>query len=205
MSEQEILDISVKLVHLSARLDLFIQQTTDQLASLASRVDLLARQVESARTASASFQVVTSAAPSVAGSYSSSHDFNNLAEEIPPVPDFVVRLCSSLTASKLDFKERAARAWEAGWWARFCVAGRINKVRPSKPIELANTCYIILRAEGYPCPLLCQKASDYRAVVGDFKKQTVSHGFPSLAEARAYCHGAGVQFPDSTFTWSSQQ
>lgn len=205
MSDQELLDFAVKLDHLSERLDIFIQRITDQLASLTSRVDLLACQVEALRAPSTSFQVVTSAAPSVAGSNASSHDFNSLAAEIPPVPDFVVRICSALTASRLDFKDRAARAWEAGWWARFCVAGRINKVRPSKPIELANTCYIILRAEGYNCPLLCQKASDYRAVVGNFQRQTVSHGFPSLAEAKAYCHGAGVQFPDTTYTWSSQQ
>ena len=120
--------IAVKLDHLSERVGNFIQRFSDQLASLTSRVDLLARQDESQRAASTSFQVVTSAAPSIAGSYASSHDFNTLAEEIPPVPDFVVRLCSSLSASKLDFKERAGRAWEAGWWARFCAAGRINKV-----------------------------------------------------------------------------
>jgi len=49
MSDQEILDIAVKLDHLSERLDNFIQRTSDQLAS--SRVDLLARQVEPLRAA----------------------------------------------------------------------------------------------------------------------------------------------------------
>ena len=48
--------------------------------------------------------------------------------------------------------------------------GTYGKVRPSRPIGLANTCYIIIRAEGYTHPLLCQKASDYRAMVGNFKR-----------------------------------
>ena len=207
MSEQELLDISIKVDHLSERLENLSLRVSEQLDSLSARVDQLAGQLESLRTASsASFQLISSAAPgapSVASSVGSSHDFNILAAEIPPVPDFVVRLCATLTASRLDFRERASRAWEAGWWAKFCAAGRIAKVRPSKPIELANTCYIIIQAEGFSCPILCQKASDYRAVVGNFQRSSISHGFPSLAEAKAYCYGAGVQFPATTYSWSS--
>ena len=66
-------------------------------------------------------------------------------------------------------------------------------------IDLANQCYIVLRAPGHQVPLLALRAGDYRHVVGDFTSDTISHGFPSQAEARAYCLGAGVEFP-----WSSR-
>ena len=198
MSDQELLDLACKVDHLS-----------ELIAALTVRVDNLDRQLSTLRSAPASFQLVTSVAPSsaasVAESTTSSHDYNLLAAEIPQVPDFVVRLCSSLSGSRLDFRARASRAWEAGWWAKFVLSGRLSKVRPSQPIELANTCYIILRAEGFECPLLCQRAGDYRAVVGNFQRPSVSHGFPSLSEAKAYCHGAGVSFPTSTYQWSSSQ
>ena len=197
MSEQQFQD-------LSARVDLL----SDQVAELTQAVRQLTL-VNSAPTGS--YQLVSSPAPSSApaaysaagASFSSTNDlYNSLAEEIPKVPDFVVRSCSLLSGSSLSFGERAARAWECGWWARFVLEGKLTKVRPSKPINLANTIYVVLKAEGYSCPLLATKASDYRAIVKDFKQSTLSHGFPSQAEAKAYCLGAGVSYPDQIYRWS---
>ena len=206
MSEAELLDLAIKVDHLAEQIGSLVVSIGDRLDRLETKVNQFAVQLSSFRASSSSFHLVSSAAPgspSVAGSVASSHDFNALAAEIPQVPDWIIHSCSALTSSRLDFRERAVRAWEAGWWAKFCVSGRINKVRPSKPIELPNSCYIVLQAEGYRCPLLCKKASDYRAVVGNFQQQSVSHGFASLAEAKAYCSGAGVEFPTTVFTWSS--
>lgn len=141
-------------------------------------------------------------AQSQASCNSSNGEYNRLAALIPPVPDFVVRLCVQLSSGKLHYRESA---WEAGYWARFVLEGQISKPRPTGPIELANGYYVVLRAEGFVCPLVCTKASDYRSVVGDFLPSTISHGFPSQAEARAYCQGAGVEYPATVYQWSSSR
>ena len=61
------------------------------------------------------------------------------------------------------------------------------------------------KAQGYLCPLYVTSASAYRAIVGDFKSDTLSHGFGSQAEAKVYCAGAGVAFPSAPHQWTSQQ
>ena len=124
-----------------------------------------------------------------------------LALEIPPIPDFVARSCANLSGGSLSHIQRANRAWEAGWWARFCLEERLSKPRPTIPFDLPNQQYIVLRAPGYTCPLRVQKASDYRHIVQDFRGPTLSHGFASQAEARAYCQGAGVEYPVNLFQW----
>ena len=140
-----------------------------------------------------------------ARSVSSNGDYNTLAEQIPGVPDFLVRSCANLSGGTLGFRARAQRAWEAGWWAKFCLRGQLSKPRPTKPIDLANTCYIILRTEGHTCPILVHRASDYRFLLQDFKFASISHGFPSLAEAKVYCKAAEVEFPVSAYQWSPSQ
>ena len=59
--------------------------------------------------------------------------------------------------------------------------------------------------EGFETPLLCLRASDYRAVVGQFQPGTLSHGFPSQSEAKVYCAAAGVNFPSSVYQWRPQR
>lgn len=115
-----------------------------------------------------------------------------MAETIPPVPQKVLRACSLLTGGGIPFADRAARAWEAGYWARFVLEGLLTKPRPTKP----NQYYVVLRAEGFSCPLLCDKARDYRYVVGDSKQ-------PSKCEAWVYARAAGVPLPAEPFRWRS--
>ena len=156
-----------------------------------------------------SFQVLSSAAsaasepvPASEQSFSSNGEYNSLAAEIPVVPEFCVSLCGSLKGGKFSFRERASRAWESGWWARFTLAGRIAKPRPSKQCDVRNTIYVVLRAEGYSCPLYVTTAAQYRTIVGDFTSSTVSHGFGSLAEAKIYALGAGITLPSSPLQWN---
>lgn len=184
------------------------------LESLAARVDLLAIQLEDLTLAFNNFRVSaaqhqrgggypdhnspTASVPSSAATVeSTSATYNRLAEEIPEVSLEAVELCSRLSGGSLSQRQRAARAWESGWWARFCLANRLSKPRPSRPIDLGNSVYVVLRAEGHTCPKLLNRASDYRAIVGQFTENTISHGFPSLAEARVYCSAAGVTCPTS--------
>ena len=122
------------------------------IASLSDKVDLLVEQISRLTVAvgrlvekeesSRSFTVVASAtssfpvAPEIlpgssvsqVGSCTSQDSiYNDLAKEIPVVPDFAIRLRSGLSAGSLTFKQRAERAWESGHWARFVLQGRANK------------------------------------------------------------------------------
>ncbi len=127
--------------------------------------------------------------------------YNTLASEIPPCPEFCLRLATSLRGSAEENVARARRAWEIGYWARYALEGRVRVPRPSVAIPQANSVYVVLRAPGFDCPLYCVKAGDYRHVAKDFSEGTLSHGFPSQAEARIYCHGAGVSFPSQVSSW----
>ena len=202
---------------MSEDLGLLVQRVdllSSQVAELTEAVSRLAAVVEPPSRAPSSYEVVSSyvgpkASPvaSRAGSSvslaSSSALYNELALEIPAVPEEVVRCCAGLVGGNLSPFLRAERAWKIGFWARFCLEGRLQRPRPSPGIDLANQCYIILRAPGFEVPLLALRASEYRQVVGDFKNNTLSHGFPTQAEARAYCEGAGVSFPDRPWRPSS--
>jgi hypothetical protein len=161
------------------------------LHTLVAKVDSLSLRLDNLeRGQSAESQP----APSVAGSRSSQYDA--LANQIPELPGWALDLASSLRDTKLTKRERALRAWESGTWAKFCLEGRVPTPRPSKPIDLAN--------QGFECPLFCETASTYRAVVRQFEG-TISHGFPSKAEARIYCGAAGFVFPERPYQWISQQ
>ena len=169
------------------------------LRTLISKVDSLSLRLDSLeRAQSAGSQP----APSVAGSRSSQYDA--LATEIPELPGWAVDLASALKDTKLTKRERALRAWESGTWAKFSLEGRVPTPRPSKPIDLSNQVYVVLRAPGFECPLYCESASAYRSVVKQFEG-TISHGFPSKAEARIYCGAAGFVLPERPYQWSSQQ
>ena len=141
-------------------------------------------------------------APSVvSASSTTSQVYNELATQIPPVPAQVADLASSLRRGPLDAKERASRAWTIGYWARFVLEGRVSKPRPSPPIGLPNTVYVVIRAPGISSPVVCTTGSDYRALVGNFDRDTLSHGFPSVAEAKIYCSGANILYPTTIYQW----
>jgi hypothetical protein len=202
-----------------------VETLSQRIDSLSERVDTLGRRVEDlAETlqrltsalssnpllAPGPFSEAGRAAPvpsetaSVSGA-SRTSQYNQLAAEIPVVPDFCVALCNRLSAGTLSSRQRAERAWEAGYWARFVLEGRVQKPRPSVLCDVANTIYVVLRAPGYQCPLYVHSSGIYRAIVGNFKADTISHGFASQAEATIYCTGAGVTLPSAPYQWSHQQ
>ena len=178
-----------------------------QVRDLQDRVAVLERRLEALLVSKGqdgddwSVVSTTPPAPKCSAGSSSSAGYNQLASQIPDCPAEGLRLCESLRGGRLSSKERAQRAWSAGVWAKFVLQGRVSKPRPTLPIDLPNCVYVVLRAEGFECPLLCERASDYRAVVGDFSSSTLSHGFPSRAEARTYCLGADLDFPTSVYKW----
>ena len=115
------------------------------------------------------------------------------------LPFLCVQLCEG---GKLSARDRAQRAWSAGYWARFVLEGRISKPRPTSPCDLANTTYVVLRAGTVSSPVRCEKASDYRALLGDVQGDSISHGFASKSEAKVYCLGAGIPYPEKVYQWS---
>ena len=137
------------------------------------------------------------------GTPSSSGEYNALAREIPAIPQAALDLASALRRS--DAQQRAERAWNIGYWARFVLAGRLDRPRPSTKSPLPNVVYVVLRAPGFECPLVCTDGGSYRHVVGDFTSETLSHGFASAAEAKIYCAGAGVAYPTSIYQWQSRR
>ncbi len=132
---------------------------------------------------------------------STSEQYNSLAASIPPIPESVRALALNLRRGPTDSLDRAHRAWQIGFWARFVLAGRVRTPRPSPAIDLPNSVYVVLRAPGFATPLVCTRGCDYRQVVGNFDKDTLSHGFPSIAEAKIYCAGADVPYPTSVYQW----
>ena len=182
-----------------------------QVQQLLIRVDILERKVSELEKGGNhgtldGFEVVSSAAPrpsSPSRTSSSSSTYNSLALGIPELPSEALRACATLRGGKLSFKQRAERAWTAGHWARFTLEGRISKPRPTSPCDLANTTYVVVKAEGISEPVRVEKASDYRALLGDFTGSTsISHGFASKAEAKVYCVALNIPYPEKLFQWS---
>ena len=195
MSQDTVESLSLKLDFLSAR-----------VTELEEEVKFLRREAARSATLGTYSVVAPSVGPaSSAGDDSSvaSNGYNQLALTIPEVPEEVVRACSLLSGGKLGARARATRAWQAGHWARFCLEGKLSKPRPTTPIDLANQYYVILRAEGFSCPILCDKASDYRYIIQDFKSGSLSHGFPSKSESWVYAKAAGFALPAQPYRWSS--
>ena len=62
---------------------------------------------------------------------------------------------------------------------------------------------MVVRAEGITEPVVCEKVSDYRVLLGDFTSgNSISHGFASKAEAKVYCLGLKIPYPEKFYKWN---
>ena len=151
----------------------------------------------------ASFELVTEepvaaprASPLPSISQIAYNDYNSFAEVIPPVPHWVLRDCRTLVAGDYSIEFRAKRAWEAGFWAGLTLQGKVRSPRAIPSISLRPKIYVILRAPGLEAPTRVSNASDFFRITGRLEgSNVVCHSFPSLAEAAAYCEGAGYRLP----------
>ena len=136
--------------------------------------------------------------PSPAPTNYSTASYHEVADELTRAPDFCLALCSRLAlGSQPAIERRAQRAWEAGLWARATLEGRIQKPRPSPKIDLKPEVYIIVRAPGIDHPVRVSTAAEYFRIIPSFRNSnSISHSFPSIAEARVYCAAIGIAFPD---------
>ena len=112
------------------------------------------------------------------------NDYESFAELLPP-----------LRGGNYSSEYRAKRACEAGFWASLCWKGRIRVPRATLPFDLKPTVYVIVRAPRLASPTRVSRASDLARITGRFTDSTICHGFSSLAEAKTYCAGLGIDLP----------
>ena len=74
------------------------------------------------------------------------------------------------------------------------LSGRVPKPRPT-PLSLRPVVYIILRGPNVTSSIRVSAAAEYYRRIPRFTEDSLSHSFPSIAEANIYCIAAGVDFP----------
>ena len=126
-------------------------------------------------------------------------DYNSFAELQPDCPRFFIAECNKLSGGGVSGEYRARRAFEAGYWAGLALAGRLARPRATRALNLQVRIYVILRAPGLTSPTRVASASDLYRITGrlDSASNVICHGFPSQIEAKAYCEGAGVPYPEN--------
>ena len=126
----------------------------------------------------------------------STDSYHEVAAELTPVPTYCLDLCSRL-GDPAQIKAQAQRAWEAGLWAKACLEGRVSKPRPTPKSSLRAVVYIILKAPGILRPTRVSSASEYFRIIPSFQNSdSLSHSFPSLADAKVYCAAVGIALPE---------
>lgn len=109
----------------------------------------------------------------------------------------VLALASQLRAgsSSTDQVSRIRAAYQRGRQGASIIRGCETHFSGPRS-QLQNRCYVVLRAREHREPFFTWNFGTHQAAVrpppGDFDRIAVSHGFPSQAEARAFCLGAGL-------------
>ena len=112
------------------------------------------------------------------------------------VPQIVLDLARHIRACNLTAEERISRAWQAGVQAGDKVRGVRDFVDSQPRLSVPNRVYCILQTSAGVAPQVHHSFAAYKAVPGVLQgPKSVSHAFPSEAEARAYFAGAGIAFP----------
>ena len=131
----------------------------------------------------------------------STNSYHEVADSLPGLPGYCLDWCIRLGGTKEEITARASRAWFAGCWARAAADGRVPKPRPTPQLSLRATVYVILRAPGLDRPVRVGTAAEYFRLLPSFKNgsndsNSISHSFPSLAEAKVYCAAFGIDLPE---------
>ena len=112
------------------------------------------------------------------------------------VPQIVLDLARHIRACNLSAEDRISRAWQAGVQAGDKIRGVRDFVDSQPRLSVPNRVYCILQTSAGVAPQVHHSFAAYKAVPGVLQgPKSVSHAFPSEAEARAYFAGAGIAFP----------
>ena len=153
---------------------------------------------DSSSTSPSEWDLVGSGLPPQAEVGASSDDFSGYAQvasSLSRAPQSCIELCARVGSSPEEARSRAQRAWEAGLWAKAVVEGKVPTPRPTPKLPgYRNSCYVVLRAPGLEHPVRVASAAKYFQLLPTFEG-SLSHAFPSVAEARVYCSGFGIAFP----------
>ena len=120
--------------------------------------------------------------------------------DFPPLPVPLRDTCKALRGGSIPWQARALRAWTAGCWTRAVLEAQVESPNHSEQIGLSNRiyCICIIAARGLASPTFVRTFAAYKAIVGELRRGgSVSHAFPSEAEARLYFAGAGLDFPEA--------
>ena len=202
MSAQAALHILIEAVQASARALRGLADNLERAAAAAERGPAAGSdRVTEVSTDTIDWDLVTEALEAerdqrTGASGTNFSSYHDVEKSIPPLPDHCVDLCGRLGGTIEDVKSRATRAWIAGCWAKATLEGKIPKPRPTPKIALQATTYIILKGPGVQRPTRVSSAAEYFKLLPRFEN-SVSHSFPSQAEARVYCLAAGISFPEA--------
>ena len=121
-----------------------------------------------------------------------------IAASFGPCPQRLVQLAAKLGGSDESGVSRVRRASRAGQWAGAVLSGRVGSPNLSEQIGLRPRCYVVLKSDRISSPRVVFSSTAYLDLVGDLRdSSSVSHSFPSETEAKIYCAGAGVPYPDA--------
>ena len=151
-------------------------------------------------TASEAPSTPTSSRPVLRGSPAltnySTDSYHEVAATIPPLPDHLLELCARLGGPREQIVFRAKRAWEAGVWARATLEGLVQKPRPTPKLSIRPCVYLVIRAPGVEHPRRVSSAAEFFRLLPVFTPDSLSHSFPSIAEAKIYCAALGIDLPE---------
>ena len=123
---------------------------------------------------------------------------SEIEADFPPLPLSLRDTCRVLRGGSLSWQSRAFRAWLAGCWARAVLEAQVESPNHSEALGLSNRVYCVIVARGLESPAVVHSFAAYKAIVGELRcGGSISHGFPSEAEARLYFAGAGLGFPEA--------
>ena len=124
---------------------------------------------------------------------------DSIARSFGPCPADLLKSGSRLSGSaSLSGEERIKRAFVAGQWASATCSGRVSSPNRTPTLDLGNRFYCVLRAQGQDCERVFTSSKEYFSFVGDLQgPESVSHAFPSEAEAKAFFAGARRPYPSS--------
>ena len=138
------------------------------------------------------WDVVSQAESAGTGQSSDFKGYQEVALLLSKAPDHCLELCGRLGR---DREERAQRAWEAGLWARAVLDGKVAMPRPSAKIDLQASVHVVLRGPGISQPTVAFSSAEYYKLLPRFTESSLSHSFPSKAEARVYVLASGARVP----------
>ena len=190
----------------SQRLSGYLHDTTFHLRDLvitvsgpASQASQFVADCSTRRSCSASSRGLPSSSPPFVASEETVHGGETRAEieaSFRACPQHCLDLASRLSGSIEFSRKRIHRAWRAGQWAGAVLQGRVGSPNRSEQLPLQPRVRVVLRSSSSQAPACFRSSSSYWAYLGGTHGTSISHSFPSETEARIYCQGADIEFPE---------